>query len=330
MNIIIIGAGSIGGAVASQLLEAGHDVKIVARNKRFIQLQQQGMLFKKLSLNPFAKIKTQHFKVDVVPELLQSMPADVIILTVQRHHLGTLLPALEAHPCSKIVCMFNYAGDFSDLRQKFGERLFWAFPAMLAGFDPDSGVSHHFILPRALSFLQITTIGNIQPTSSRQIIATRQALVDLFNQAGIASKGVEHMEAWLKTHSALMLPLIANGVRKLKMNQSFTLSWSDSNIIAGAIVEGFQLLHQAHITPTPFNLRLLDLLVPKFFIQLTLFVLFRFKLVHLMLKGHADHADEEVLQLYTDFSNLAAQSNMPLNMLRKLCDPEATLKYKTT
>ncbi|MDE2421101.1 MAG: NAD(P)-binding domain-containing protein [Gammaproteobacteria bacterium] len=330
MNIIIIGAGSIGGAIASQMIETGHDVKIVARNKRFIQLQRQGMLFKKILVNPFAEVKTRHLKVDVIPELLPDIPADIIILTVQRQHLDALLPSLEAHPCPRIVCMFNYAGDFTDLRQRFGERLFWAFPAMLAGFDADTGISHHFILPRVLSFLQITTIGSIQPGASRQTTASKQILVDLFNQAGIPSKGVDQMEAWLKTHSALMLPLIAYGVHKLKMNQSFTLSWSDSNIIASAIGECFQLLHQNNITLTPFNLQLLDMFVPKTLMQLSLFILFRFKIVHAMLEGHADHASGEVVQLYSDFSRLADQNNISLDMLKQLCDANAILEYKTT
>lgn len=330
MNIIIIGAGSIGGAMASQMIEAGHDVKIVARNQRFIQLQHQGMLFKKIPINPFTEVKTQHLTVNVIPELLPDMPADIIILTVQRQHLETLLPSLEAHPCQRIVCMFNHAGSLTQLRQIFGERLFWAFPAMLAGMDTNTGISHHFILPRVLSFLQITTIGSIQPGSSRQTTASKQILIDLFNQAGIPSKGVDQMEAWLKTHSAFMLPLMAIGVRNLRMNRSFTLSWSDSNLVASAIEECFQLLHLTNITPTPFNLRLLDMFVPKILMQFTLFVLFRFKIVHAMLEGHANHASGEVAQLYSDFSHLADQSNISLNMLKKLCDADASLEYKTT
>lgn len=308
MNVVILGAGSIGSIWAGRMIDAGHNVTVVARNKRLQDLQSKG-----LRLKPQYGSAIETYAVNAIAELTPDVVADVILVTVQRHQLDALMPALMAQSCPRIVFMFNCGEDDSVWQKQLQGRMVWGFPAALGGMQDD--VVEYVVLPGSLSFLQVTTVG-INAGGSMSIAADINAL---FNGAKIASVLHSDMRSWLATHMALMLPLMAVGVRKIKNSQAVVMSFAEAQLMARAQQEAFSLVRSASMQVTPVNLRLLGL-VPAAVVAPFLWFGFKTTVMRKALVGHADHAYGEVLAMYADYKKIAGKAGRPTPYMDKLFD----------
>jgi 2-dehydropantoate 2-reductase len=305
MRIVVVGAGCIGTIIASRLVKAGHEVTVIARGERLANIQAHG-----LRMQTHGKSRIEYQDVTAYPRLTPDMTADFVIVTVQRHQIDALMPDLIAHPSHNIVFMFNCVTNDEQWRHPLKGRLLWAFPAALG--ELKNGIVHYSVLPRSLSLLQITTIGG---HAKRHASAIK--LMKIFNKAKIPSTFHDDMPAWLKTHAALMLPVMAIGSQKLHTQQTLTLSWLEANTVAQAMQECFDLVNAAG-SITPLNMKLVSLM-PSAIIAFSLMTAFQMHSMQRILARHAGHASDEIQELYLEMKHLAKKQQVEIPSLDTLC-----------
>lgn len=116
MNVVVIGAGAVGGYFGGRLQQAGHDVTYLVRERRAKQLADTGLViespFGNATLNP-----------RVITHVDDSTSADLVLLTVKNYHLQAVLPAVKALTArgAKILPLLNGVEHFHTLQHECGE-----------------------------------------------------------------------------------------------------------------------------------------------------------------------------------------------------------------
>jgi 2-dehydropantoate 2-reductase len=88
-RILVIGAGVNGSAVATLLYNAGLDVKVLARGKRYEEIQAEGIIIE----NPFNH-KRSIARVPVINRLDPQDLYDFVLVVVRKSQVAALLPVL--------------------------------------------------------------------------------------------------------------------------------------------------------------------------------------------------------------------------------------------
>jgi len=118
MRILIVGAGATGGYFGARLAQAGRDVTFLVRERRFNQLQQNGLVLR----TPQGVEKLQ-------PQLAQATSLrgtyDLIVLTVKSFALAQAMediaPAVGEQ--TLIMPILNGMRHFDTLRDRFGDKV---------------------------------------------------------------------------------------------------------------------------------------------------------------------------------------------------------------
>jgi len=118
MRILIVGAGATGGYFGARLAQAGRDVTFLVRERRFKQLQQNGLVLR----TPQGVEKLQ-------PQLAQATSLrgtyDLIVLTVKSFALAQAMediaPAVGEQ--TLIMPILNGMRHFDTLRDRFGDKV---------------------------------------------------------------------------------------------------------------------------------------------------------------------------------------------------------------
>jgi 2-dehydropantoate 2-reductase len=88
VNIVIVGAGAIGGFIGAKLAQAGADVTLCARGPHLQAMRERGL-----------RVVSPDGDFEVRPRLAESVatlgPADAVILGVKAHHLTVIAPTLR-------------------------------------------------------------------------------------------------------------------------------------------------------------------------------------------------------------------------------------------
>jgi 2-dehydropantoate 2-reductase len=222
MQIAILGPGGIGSTFAFQLSRAGHDVTVIARGKRLAQLQADAAIVTGAG---------ERAAVKVLGALDPSMPFDLVLVSVLSPQVDAVLPALTASSAKTVMFMFNTFEPLSRLREAVGEARFaFGFPAILATLD--DGKLNAKIINRGQT--SITS----DPTWAR-----------VFTEAGITTAVEPHMESWLRTHAAFVVPFMVGAATAYTRKAG--LSWRESFKLSRAMNEGFTLVRRLGNTLTP-------------------------------------------------------------------------------
>ena len=222
MKIILIGAGRIGSAVAFCLAKAGHDITVVARGARFETLSRDGAI---------VTVDGQRMPVNVVSTFDPATPYELAIVTVPEHQVAPLLPALAASRANTILLMFNTFQGTEPYRTIVGaERFAFGFPNMSA-----------YLVGQRLRF-RVDGPGMVTTMSS-------PVLAKLFRQAAMPSNVEDDMDAFLRSHVALVVPLFLAAL--LTWRRATQLTWSEARQLDAAWTEGFHLVRSLGHTPKP-------------------------------------------------------------------------------
>lgn len=224
MQIAIIGPGGIGSTFAFQLSNAGHEVTVVARGTRLEQLRQSGAI---------VTAEGARAAVHVSAEFDMATDWDLVLVTVLTSQVDVLLPALSASAAKSVMFMFNTFQSLDRLIEAVGpERFAFGFPAIAAGLD--DGRLSSTIIRRGM----LTTVSD--PTWAK-----------VFTEAGIPAAVDQDMESWLRTHAAMVVPVIIAGSTALRRGTG--ISRSEAVGLARAMKEGFQLVRHLgnSVTPAP-------------------------------------------------------------------------------
>ncbi|WP_437570487.1 ketopantoate reductase family protein [Sorangium sp. So ce542] len=222
MKIAIVGAGRIGSTFAFQLARAGHEVTVVARGARLAQLRRDEAI---------VTAAGERAAVGVSAALDEAAAWDLVLVTVLAHQVDEVLPALSASAARTVMFMFNTFEPLGRLRDAVGAaRCAFGFPAILAALDDGKLTS------------TIVTRGMVTPV-------THAAWAKVFTDAGIPAVVEPDMESWLRTHAALVAPVMVAVVTAHARKAG--VSWAEATDVARALEEGLRVVRELGNTLTP-------------------------------------------------------------------------------
>ena len=126
MRILVLGAGVIGSVYAGKLLQAGHEVVLLARGSRLADLQSHGLVLEdaesgKRTVQPVASVS----------EPAQGGRFDLVLVPVRSEQLESTLEVLSAMTDGSDVLFFGNTGNrAAELAATLGKRAVFGFPAV--------------------------------------------------------------------------------------------------------------------------------------------------------------------------------------------------------
>ncbi|MDI1448978.1 2-dehydropantoate 2-reductase N-terminal domain-containing protein [Polyangium sp. 6x1] len=222
MKIAVLGPGGIGSTFAFELARAGHDVTVIARGKRLEQLERDPAI---------VTVSGERAPVGVRAALDTTTQWDLVLVTVLVSQVDAVLPALAQSAARTVMFMFNTFEPLDRLRDAVGaSRFAFGFPAILASLD--DGKLSSKIVTRGL----VTTV-------------TDAAWAKVFTDARIPAVVHGDMESWLRSHAALVAPMMIATVTAHARHAG--VSWSEATTMARAMDEGLRLVRRLGNTITP-------------------------------------------------------------------------------
>lgn len=211
MQIAIVGTGAIGSVFAYHLAKAGHAVTVVARGARLAQLQRDEAI---------VLVGGARAAVTVRAALDPTVAYDLALVTVLAPQVDAVLPALRASAARTVMFMFNTFEPLDPLREAVGaDRAAFGFPG---------GV---FSLLRE---------GMIQKQVNPGTTVDDASWAKVFSDAGIPTVVERDMHAWLRSHAAMVVPLMATGV--LVVQRGAGITWREAGAHAAAMANGFAMV----------------------------------------------------------------------------------------
>lgn len=214
MKIAILGPGAIGSTFAWHLSRAGHDVTVVARGARLRWLEEERAI---------VRGDGERAGVTVASSLDAATPWDLVLVTVLSPQVAAVLPALRASAARRVMFMFNTFEPLEPLREAVGaERFRFGFPG---------GV------------FTLLIDGRIHPQVRAGTTVDDAEVAELFNAAGVPTVVERDMQSWLRSHAAMVAPLMSIGV--LVHARGAGVTWEEAATHARAFAAGFEIV-RAH------------------------------------------------------------------------------------
>ncbi len=313
MRILVYGAGVVGSLYGAWLQEAGHDVTLLARGERLKDLEKHGILLEDMA--------TYHFtitKVQVIEQLEADAAFDLAIVALRKNQVASVLPALaEAKNIPDVLFLGNNAAGPDDYADALGaERVLMGF-GNAAGYLEGKVV--HYLCGRGQGRSSIT-LGELDG----QMTPRLRRIADAFESAGIQVVFSDNIDAWLKTHAAIISPL-ANALY-LAGGDNYRLANTRDGILLAvcAVREGFKVLRALDIPVTPTPLRAFEWVPEPVLVAWTRRLLDS-KWAKIALARHANVARDEMKQIADEFWALARATAVPtpaMDRLYQYVDPD--------
>lgn len=306
LKILIYGAGVIGSVFGGKLALAGNNVTVLARGKRFEELKNDGIVL----INAKTQ-KVEQVTVNVIDNLLPNAQYDYIIVVMQRTQVDNILSALSQNCSKNIVFVVNTAGGYDKWVTAVGKkRLMIGFPS--AGGERKGGKVYYFIGKGIQRTFQTTTFGEHSGEKTRRV----ETLIKLFNQAKIPSVFCKDIDAWQKTHVALVTS-IANALYGFDCdNLKLGRSYKDVKQMIRGIQEGRQVLRKNGVNPTPQKLLWLDF--PTSVLAVFFSIFMKTTLAETTMAKHCVVAKSEMILLQQEFDELIVKSGIDTPAIDKL------------
>jgi 2-dehydropantoate 2-reductase len=301
-RILVIGAGVNGSAIATGLYNAGLDVKVLARGKRYEEIQDEGIIIE----NPFNH-KRSIAKVPVTNCLDPEDIYDFILVVVRKNQVADLLPVLAQNKSPNIVFMGNNLSgpaEFAKIIDK--QRIMLG--TVFAGGKRDGDIIRAFVSTSlALPFGEMD--GTITPRLKR--------LVKTLWSAGLKAKTSTDMIDFQMTH-AVGVALIGKLTMKYNCDLSaLTRSEEDLKLFVDGRREAHQVLRALGHKIIPSSEDAIRI-IPSFLQVAGMRMLLNSKLGEVGLAYHVSQAPDEVQQLTNELSALVNQAGLPAPAIKQI------------
>jgi 2-dehydropantoate 2-reductase len=211
MKIAVIGPGAIGSTFAWRLSNAGHDVTVIARGARLAWLQRERAIVTDAG---------ERANVDVAGALDETTAWDLVLVTVLAPQVGAVLDSLRRSAAKRVMFMFNTFDPIEPLRDAVGSQRFsFGFP---------------------MGVFTLLVDGKIYPRVRPGTTATDAHLARVFTEAGVPTVVEHDMHSWLRSHAALVVPLMSIGVTVHGRKRGIT--WPEATAQARAFAAGFAIV----------------------------------------------------------------------------------------
>jgi ketopantoate reductase len=307
-KILVYGAGPLGSLFAARLHEGGNDVSLLSRGKRLDDLRQHGIVLK-----DFYTKKETVTHVNIVEALAPEDAYDLVLVIMRKNHALKILPILGANRHTpNVLFLTNNAAGPDELIQALGkERVLVGFPGAAGYFE---GHRIHCISGTEEEKAPVP-FGEVDGQISER---TKWVASVLETAPGVAAQIRTDMDAWSKTHVALLFPslgpaLYAAGTDNFRLSQT-----RDLLILAiRAIREGFQVLHALHVPIVPRKMKIFEW-IPEPILLLFLRRFTTHEAMQIALVGHANAARSEIQHLADEFLVLARMTSVPTPAIDRL------------
>jgi len=308
MKTLIYGAGPLGSLYACLLHKAGKDVTILARNKQFDFINENGVVL----FSEFTQEKTIE-KVKVVDSLKENDSYDLVIVIMRKNSLKNVLPILSKNKNIKnILFMGNNTLGFDEyLKYLPEEKVLFGFPG--GGGSRIDHVVHYVDSEKPGGKRLSITLGEIDGKTKERTNRIKR----LFESSGVPLNIVDEIDGWLKYHVAFVNP-VAGAL--LKAGDNYRLA-KDKEIIRTyirAVNEGSKVLRELGYKKSyNFKLKFFQWF-PEFILIKILQQVFNSKFAEIAMMMHANAAKDEMIELGNDFKTLKDQTSIKTPNLDKL------------
>lgn len=305
LKILFYGSGVLGSLYAVRLKEIGHNVTVLVRGKRLAEIREHGIVLENSSTG-----NRTTTEVNAIEQLPPQDRYDLVVVFVRGNQVSSVLPVLAANMFTpNILFMSNNAGGSEEIINMLGrDRVLLGFPG--AGGTKEDHVIRYNTLSK---HVQKTTVGELDGSVTTRL---RQISKE-FKKAGFHTEISSNIDAWLKTHVALVSP-IANAIF-MAGGDNYKLARNREVIVLNirGIREGFCVLAALGIPVTPSKLKLLNL-IPEFILISLLSRVFNTEWSEVVMTRHANTARDEMKLLADQFQTLANKTAIPTPAIDRL------------
>lgn len=295
MRILIIGAGVLGSNLAHSIKKC-NDVTILARNKTYENLKNNGLIIK----HKLGKKSVDHF--NVIDKLEENDIYDVIFVVSRFSSLDSIVKIIEKNKSKNIVFVGNNMNAEKYMNIKAKNILFAFF--MAAGKKYDG-----YINSICLNKIEIGR------TDGKDV--SNEFIKSIFKETKIKVTIENKMNDYLKTHACAVLPLVFasykvdGNLKLLKKDKEYSL------LIMDAIIEGYDVLKKLgyEILPKGEYENCVNKKEKCAFIYRFMFSNFIGKMC---ISDHAMSAREEFILLDNEFEKLKKKSKIETKVYDKL------------
>ncbi len=294
MKILIYGAGPFGSFFGERLTDAGHEVYLLARGQRLEDLKKYGVVIENSSTG-----EQTLTEVPMVESLSEEDYYDLVIIPMRKNLVVDILPTLAANKkVPTFLFMMNNAEGQERLVQALGrERVMIGFPL------PGGERRGHIIrmLPADEKKKWTLPVGEVDGSVTMR---TRQVATVLGSMKGYKVQIRRDMDAWLKTHAALIMPVLVPALYGTGTDLERMARTRDALVMASlGLKEALRSLRRAGVKPTPVVTRVIEL-IPEPLMVFLLRRLTREEEMEVSGVGHALAARDEMKHLTDEFFEL--------------------------
>jgi 2-dehydropantoate 2-reductase len=304
VKILVYGAGVLGSLYGARLQAAGQDVTLLARGQRRADLQQHGVM-----LENVVSGQRSTTRVKLVEELARGDAYDWVMVLMRKNQVRSILPILGAHRRTpNVAFLHNNAAGFREMIAFLGtNRVLLGFPG--AGGTIEGPVVKYLLIPQ-----QKTTLGELGGVRAQRLHELAQAL----RQAGFAVSVSRNMDAWLKTHVALVTA-IAGALYAYGCDASrLARSPEGVPLMVQGVREGFRVLQALGLPVLPFKLWVLFEWLPRAVPVAYWRRYLASQMGEYALARHTRAAGDELKQLADEFRVLKLAAGQPTPALDQL------------
>ncbi|MHA6530930.1 ketopantoate reductase family protein [Paenibacillus sp. BAC0078] len=297
MKILVYGAGVLGSYLAHVLVRGGNDVTILARGRRFEELQKNGNV-----IRHYFQLYTTTDKVAVINELRPEDIYDLIFVVMKYPDFQSVLPALAANHSNHVILVGNNAAP--QAMQNYLQANSPVEKKVAFGFQVNGGWRESGRMINVRGYKVQMIIGGLG-----EELPWRAVIDQAFVNANYTLTYHHDMDEWLKSHYIMILPLnfIASSydgdLRKAAKDSKLLMH------VISAVDEGNQVLEHLGYTVTPASQVKLARKQRRMF-HLVLKLVLSTPVGRMLLGDKAVSADE-VSALHQAFTELKKRADIP-------------------
>lgn len=302
MRILVYGAGPLGSLFAARLHDAGHTVSLLARGQRLVDLREHGIVLVDTQTGQQTLSQPQ-----IVECLDPQGTYDLVLVIMRKNRALEILPILAAnqHTPNILFLMNNAAGPGELVKALGAERVLLGFP-MAAGYR--RGYIVHYMVGAKSGKQAMIPIGEVDGRITPRL---QQVGTILTSMEGFEVELRSDMDAWLKTHVALLMPSLAPAMRAAGRDNVRMAHTRDAIVLAiRAIREGYRVLRALGYPIVPKSARIFERIPEPILVWG-----FQKRLVdprmRVAMLEHADAAQDEIKHLADEFIALKQQTSIP-------------------
>jgi 2-dehydropantoate 2-reductase len=194
MKILVYGCGVLGSVAAARLAQAGEDVTVLARGRRLEDLRRDGII-----LERFEDGARTQVRVPAVERLAPEDAYDLVLVVMGMNQAAAVLPTLSANRQTPNILFVGNSVSGDELTAVLGTRVLRGFLLAAGTTIPGGIVRYAYEERRKAGWIIGEPDGSVTPRLTE--------IGSVLEKSGIGVELSGSIDAWLKTHAAMIAPL---------------------------------------------------------------------------------------------------------------------------